>query len=111
MRAAAILFVTLALLSPAVAEVPNPQPPKITPALDGIFAAFATHPLVGIDDDHGQAQQLDFYAALVRDPRFAREVGNLVVETGSANNQAIIDAFVTGEAVPYTELRKVWTDP
>ena len=24
---------------------------------------------------------------------------------------AIIDAYVAGEAVPYTELRKVWTDP
>jgi hypothetical protein len=100
------LIVTLALILPATA-----QEPKVVPATDGIFAAFAAHPLVGIDDDHGLAQELDFYAAIIRDPRFARDVGNLVVETGSANNQAIIDAYVAGEAVPYTELRKVWTDP
>jgi hypothetical protein len=80
------------------------------PAMDGIFAAFKTHPLVGIGEHHSIQQELDFYTALVGDPRFAREVGNVVVEFGGAAHQDIIDRYVDGQYVPYTELRKVWTD-
>ncbi|MDP3737905.1 MAG: EF-hand domain-containing protein [Hyphomonadaceae bacterium] len=86
------------------------KPPVVQPAIDGILAAFKTRPLVGMSDRHGIAQQQDFYAALVRDPRFAREVGNVVVEFGSASHQGIIDRYVAGEDVPYAELRKVWSD-
>jgi hypothetical protein len=56
-------------------------PPRIVNAADGIFAAFQNHPLVGLGEWHGMAQGLDFYAVLVRDPRFAKEVGNVVAET------------------------------
>ena len=84
--------------------------PTVTPAMDGIFEAFKTHPLVGIAEHHRVAQELEFYNALVRDPRFAAEVGNVVVEFGGAAHQDIIDRYVNGEDVPYTELRKVWTD-
>jgi hypothetical protein len=86
------------------------KPPTVQPAIDGILAAFRTRPLVGMSDRHGIAQQQDFYAALIRDPRFAREVGNVVVEFGSASHQAVIDRYVAGEDVPYAELRKVWSD-
>ncbi len=92
-------------------QVQTPKPPVVQPAIDGIFSAFKTRPLIGMSDAHGLAQQEDFYAALVRDPRFAREVGNVVVEFGTASHQAIIDRYVAGEEVPYGELRKVWTDP
>jgi len=85
-------------------------PPRSVNASDGIFAAFQDHPLVGLGEWHGLAQELDFYAALVRDPRFAKEVGNVVVETGDATQQAVVDRYVNGEKVPYTELRKVWFD-
>ncbi len=47
---------------------------------------------------------------LLRDPRFAREVGNVVLEVGDAAQQAVIDRYVGGEDVPYTDLRKVWAD-
>ena len=45
-----------------------------------------------------------------RDPRFAMKVGNVVVEFGDASQQAIIDRFVNGEEIPYSQLRKVWAD-
>jgi hypothetical protein len=86
------------------------SPPRISPATDGIFAAFKTHPLVGMGEWHGLAQALDFYVALLRDPRFAAQVGNIVVEVGDSSQQAVIDRYVNGEQVPYTELRKVWSD-
>jgi hypothetical protein len=47
---------------------------------------------------------------LVSDPRFARNVRNVVVEFGGAAAQPIVDRFVDGEAVSYPELRKVWTE-
>jgi hypothetical protein len=78
--------------------------------LTQFFAAFRSHPLVGIADNHGLAQELDFYGALVRDPRFASEVGNVVVEFGGASHQDTINRYVNGDPVPYTELRKVWFD-
>ena len=84
--------------------------PTVHPAFDGIFEAFQTHPLVGLGETHRRAQEIDFYTALIRDPRFARDVGNVVVEFGGAVHQDIIDRYVAGEDVPYLELRKVWTD-
>lgn len=103
-----LLAAVMGLAPMAVAQAPSK--PAVQPATDGILAAFKTRPLVGMSDRHGIAQQQDFYAALVRDPRFAREVGNVVVEFGSASHQALIDRYVAGEDVPYTELRKVWSD-
>jgi hypothetical protein len=107
----AFLLATALLLAAGILPAPAQNAaPTVTPAMDGIFAAFKTHSLVGLGEHHRIAQELDFYNALVRDPRFAREVGNVVVEFGGAAHQDIIDRYVAGEEVPYTELRKVWTD-
>ena len=100
----------LALLLTGLPAAAQPAQMAVQPAMDGVFEAFKTHPLVGIGEHHRIAQELDFYAALVRDRRFARAVGNVVVEFGGAAHQDIIDRYVAGEEVPYTELRKVWTD-
>ena len=87
-------------------KAPNVLPaPTVRPAIDGVLAAFQNHPLVGMlnwegADNHDLAQQEDFYAALVRDPRFARDVGNVVVEFGASSAQAIIDRYVNGQDVP-----------
>jgi len=96
----------LGFYSAALAQTP----PKVTPAVDGIFDAFKTKPLVGLGEFHGLAQEFDLYLALVRDPRFAADVGNIMLETGSTSQQAVVDRYVNGEHVPYAELRKVWSD-
>src|SRR5690606_11775228 len=114
---AALLLATV-LSSPACAQVtaqPDARvgdavPVQVEPALDGVFRAFETHPVVALGDPHGLAEQMDFYAAVVRDPRFARDVRNLVVEFGASSQQAVIDRYLAGETVPYAELRKVWND-
>ncbi len=84
--------------------------PIIKSAIDGILEAFKTHQIVGLSDAHGLAQEIEFYNTLIRDPRFARDVGNVVVEFGGAGRQDVIDRYVNGEFVPYKELRQVWTD-
>lgn len=98
----------------SVQAQPSAKMATVTPAtarvMDGIFAGFQNHPLVALGDAYGLAQEQDFYAAILRDPRFARDIGNLVVEFGGAAQQKTIDRYVNGEDVPYAELRRVWTD-
>ena len=86
------------------------SPLSVTPAEDGIFAAFQSRPIVALSDDHGMAQEEDFYASLVRDKRFPDAVRNVVVEFGDAAQQATLDRYLAGDAIPYEDLRKVWSD-
>jgi len=101
---------TLNVTSLAEAQTPSRAAPTVRPAIDAILAAFETHPLVGIGDAHNLAQEEDFFAALIRDPRFAKEVGNVVVEFGTATHQDILDRFINGASVSFDELRSVWGD-
>jgi hypothetical protein len=78
-------------------------------AVDGVLGLFQQKPVVVLCDQHGLAQEEDFYSALVRDPRFAENVGNVIVEFGGEASQGIIDRYVAGEDVPLKELRRVWT--
>jgi hypothetical protein len=115
LAALAALAATLGAFSGAAsAQVGSPAPAaetaSVPTAVDGILEAFARRPLVGLGDRHGLAQGHRFYEDVVRDARFARDVGNVVVEFGSAAHQATIDRYVNGESVPYPELRKVWMD-
>ena len=106
----------LLLLSfPAIAVSQAPEPSiqsalTATPAIDGVLAAFRNKALVGLSDRHGLAQEEDFYVSLIGDPRFAKQVRNIVVEFGNASQQQTIDRYVNGEDIPYVELRKVWAD-
>jgi hypothetical protein len=93
----------------SAAVMPSSGAPAPT-AADGIFAAFDRHSLVGLGDRHNLAEGHIFYEQLIADPRFASQVGNVVVEFGSAAHQQTIDRYVNGETVPYAELRKVWMD-
>jgi hypothetical protein len=107
----AVLSFTLAALAfSALSLSAQPAEPMRKPALDGIFDAFKTHPLVGLGDAHGVEDAVGFYTTLIRDPRFAAEVGNVVVEFGGASQQAVIDRYVAGESVPYEQVRRVWLD-
>lgn len=108
MRITAALLVVVAamcLAAPALAAEA-----VVRPAADGIFAAFKTHPLVGLGDRHSLAEEGEFYRQLVRDPRFAAQVGNVVFELASSAHQATLDRYLEGADIPRAELRKVWTD-
>jgi hypothetical protein len=107
--------VLLGRVSSAFGAAQNPSsrssPPLIVcSAADGIFAAFQSHPLVGLADSHGLAQEEDFYTVLIRDKRFAKDVGNVVVEFGDAAQQNTLDHYLAGEDIPYDQLRRVWSD-
>src|ERR1700689_2899195 len=99
-----ILLTTRSLWLPSVmaqnVKSRNLPAPTVTTATAGIFTAFQTHALIGLGDHHRMAQELDFYAALVQDRRFAKDIGNVVVEFGDAAQQATIDRYVSGGDVP-----------
>jgi hypothetical protein len=96
--------------APRAVQGSSVQEPEVRRANDGVFELFKQKPVVALADFHGLAQEEDFYSDLVRDPRFASQVGNVVVEFGGSISQGIIDRYVNGADVPFTELRRVWTD-
>ena len=78
--------------------------------VDAIVAAFRTHSIVALSDPHGNVQVQAFLLSLIRDPRFAAVVDDVVIETANARHQDAIDRFVRGEDVDETALRKAWED-
>ena len=91
------------------ASAGNPAVP-IDP-IAGILEMFKTHDVVALSEgNHGNEQGHAFRLALIREPRFAAAVNDIVVEFGNAQYQPVIDRFVQGEQVAYEELRKVWQD-
>jgi hypothetical protein len=78
--------------------------------IEAIVGAFRTHSLVAIGEDHGNEQEHAFLRTLVRDPRFAATVNDIVVEFGNSRYQDLIDRFMRGEQVGNDVLRRVWQD-
>jgi hypothetical protein len=76
-----------------------------------IVGALRTHDVVALGEgDHGNNEGHAFRVSLVSDPRFAALVNDIVVEFGSARHQPIVDRYVSGEAVPYSGLRRFWEE-
>ncbi|HEY6271681.1 MAG TPA: hypothetical protein VIX19_06760 [Terriglobales bacterium] len=84
--------------------------PQVKPTVDGVLNLFKLKPVVALGDYHGLQQEEALYSELVGDPRFAEQVGNVVVEFGGSAAQDVIDRYISGADVPFTELRHVWTD-
>ena len=79
------------------------------PAADYLANAFARHPLVAFSEPrHGAAGTTAFLNSLVRHPRFAGTVNDVVVEFGNARYQELADRFVAGDPVPRAQLQQIW---
>lgn len=88
-------------------RVPAPPAVPMEP-IGAIVEAFRSHAIVALGEDHGNEQAHAFRVALIRDPRFAAIVNDIVVECGNARYQDVMDRFVRGDEVPYETLRQVW---
>jgi hypothetical protein len=93
-----------------IAQQVQPRRPAVpVDPVTAIIDAFQTHALVGLGEGtHGGEQDLAFRVSLIRDPRFALTVNDIVVEIGNSRYQDVIDRFVSGDDVPFEELRQVW---
>jgi len=85
-----------------------PRPAAPVSATTGILDALRSHQLVALGDAHGNEQVHAVRLALIRDPRFAAVVNDIVVEFGSARYQERLDRFMRGDNVPDDQLREVW---
>jgi hypothetical protein len=66
--------------------------------------------LSALNDAHGNERNHAFRLKLIRDPRFAQTVNDIVIEVGNARFQAVADRFVRGEDVPIVALRDAWRE-
>lgn len=110
---AALFFVMI--LMPAIGGAQTPQQVKPTgsnptpePAIPSILAAFDKYEVVALDAAHGMKDVDDFVLTLIRHPRFSERVNDIAVECGNSLYQPVLDRYIAGEDVPFTEVRKVW---
>ncbi len=89
----------------AMASGAEPTP---KPAVDAILSAFDKYKIVAIPAAHGQKDLDDFILMLVRDQRLPLIVNDIAVECGNSIYQQILDRYIAGEEVPFSEVRKVW---
>jgi hypothetical protein len=76
---------------------------------DAVFEAFRTHQLVGLGDLHQCQEHNDVLQTVLADPRLPEVVDDIVIETGNALYQDLIDRFILGdEPVNDADLRPVW---
>jgi hypothetical protein len=80
------------------------------PAIPAILKVFETFEVVGITAGHGEKDIDDFILSLIRDPRFPASVNDIVVECGNVRYQPVLDRYIAGEDVPFTEVQHVWRD-
>jgi hypothetical protein len=57
---------------------------------------------------HGLKDMDEFILSLIRNPAFAEKVNDIAVECGNSLYQSVLDRYIAGEDVPFTEVRKVW---
>lgn len=109
-RLGVVIFAAIAVVGAnGAAQAPAARRP-VAPVepIGAILDAFATHPIVALCDAHGNEQSHAFLLSLLRHPRFAATVDDIVVEFGGAKHQDVIDRFVRGEEIPLDTLRQVW---
>jgi uncharacterized iron-regulated protein len=99
------LLTTVGVLSQAT---PTPKPAVPLDPIAAILEAFKNHDIVALGEPHGNEQAAAFRVALVRDPRFADVVNDIVLEAGNSRYQDTVDRFVNGHDVPGPTLRQAW---
>jgi hypothetical protein len=108
-----LLFLVTALPATSRAQTqqqakPTGSEPTPEPAVPSILAAFDKYEVVGMGEAHGGKDQDDFILSLIRNPAFLEKVSDIAVECGNSLYQPILDRYIAGEEVPFTEVRKVW---
>jgi hypothetical protein len=76
-----------------------------------ILDAFRSHAIVALGEgQHWNLQSHAYRLSLLRDPRLAQAIDDIVVEFGDARYQDLMDRYFAGDDVPDHELRHVWED-
>jgi hypothetical protein len=82
--------------------------PTPEPAVAAILAAFDKYEVVGMPEAHEMKDVDDFIFSLIRNPAFPEKVNDIAVECGNSLYQPELDRYLSGDDVPFTEVRKAW---
>jgi hypothetical protein len=108
--AIAILLAIMSIKSSAQNQISNPES-SVTipqPAVNAILSAFDKYEVVAMPAAHGLKDLDDVIFSLVRNPQFPNKVNDIEMECGNSLYQPVLDRYIAGENVPFTEVRKVW---
>ena len=107
-----IMMSFLTAVLPAANQTQHTKPTASEPtpeaAIPAILAAFDRYEVVAMPEAHGMKDVDDFILSLIRDPSFPGKVNDIEVECGNSLYQPVLDRYIAGEDVPFTEVRKVW---
>lgn len=78
------------------------------PAIPALLRAFDNYSIVALGESHWSRPSGEFYLALVRAHGFSNHVNAVVLECGNSRYQPILDRYMDGQDVPYSELSQVW---
>lgn len=101
------LLPLIAAISAAQAPIKSADPTP-EPAISAILAAFDKYEVVAIPQGHDMQDVNDFIFSLVLNPAFSEKVDDIEVEFGNSFYQPMLDRYIAGENVPFTEVEKVW---
>src|SRR6516162_10433505 len=102
-----LLFMMVAIpaISHAKTTAAEPVP---EPAIAAILAAFDKYEVVALPAGHGMQDLDDFIFSLIRNPAFSEKVNDIVFESGNSLYQPILDRYIAGQNVSFTEVQRVW---
>lgn len=101
------LYLSLLLLPPVLAQQDN-LTTRHSDAIDTIVSLFNETPLVALGETHEHLQLYDFLTELVQTEDFYKQVNAILIESGNARYQTLLDAYIAGKEVNLTALQKVW---
>jgi hypothetical protein len=86
------------------------EKPATSMVIADLLNKFDTHAIVGLAEIHRNEEVHAFFRSLIRDSRFTHHVRDIVVESGSAKFQPVLDRYLDGKRVSFTDLQHVWRD-
>ncbi len=107
----ATLCLAMTLPIRGTGQATKPRPAAPVEAISAIVDAFRSYRVVSFPGGHthdNESQAL--LRALVKDPRFAAVVNDIVVEFGSSRYQDLMDRYIRGEDVAESAIQRAWLD-
>jgi hypothetical protein len=87
------------------------EDPIAQDAIEFILDAFDDYTIVALGEgNHTNWQAATFRLQLIRDPRFSKNVQNIIVEFGTSQYQKVMDRYIAGHIIPYDSLRMCWQE-
>jgi hypothetical protein len=103
------IFLSIFVCFVGIRQGLSQSPAQPVDPISTIINAFRSHSIVALGEgEHGSEQDQALRLSVIRDPRFATVVNDIVTEKGNSKYQDVMDQFTKGGAVSDRTLREVW---